>query len=68
MTKCMYCRKKTHMPVLTKCCSINVCIKCVSPEQHKCVNMQKFLNNLKEQHRKQLIDNTCISDKLDNRV
>ena len=68
MPKCDYCKKKTHMPTLTKCCSINVCIKCISPEKHECVNYEKYISELRNKHCKNIIDNICISDKLNDRI
>lgn len=65
MSRCSFCNKRTHLPSVCKFCEECLCISCYNPERHKCRNIDKFLSNVKSNHKNELLTNKCTSNKID---
>lgn len=67
--RCNCCRKKTGLNAL-ECthCKLSFCISCQKPEKHQCKKIDEFISNLKLDLSKQLLNNICKADKVDNRL
>lgn len=52
MAKCVFCNKRTHITFSCKCELIDLCIKCKTPEDHKCNfdYKEEQKNKLKEEN------------------
>ena len=67
--RCHCCRKKTGLNALEcKHCKLSFCISCQKPEKHQCIKIDEFISKSKIELSKQLLNNICKADKVDNRL
>lgn len=59
MSRCAWCRKKTHLDIACKWCSKIHCTTCLLAESHACPNMSDMKN---EQH--SLLTNKLMHEKV----
>jgi len=67
--RCPCCKKKTGLNAIDcKHCNLSFCISCQKPEKHRCIKIDEFISKSKLELSKQLLNNICKADKVDNRL
>ena len=67
--RCYCCKKKFGLNVFEcKHCKLLFCISCQKPEKHQCIKFDEFISKSKLELSKQLLNNICKADKVDNRL
>jgi hypothetical protein len=67
--RCHNCNKKAGINTLEcKHCCYSFCISCYTPEKHKCVKIDEFISKYKLELSKQLLNNVCKADKVEDRI
>lgn len=50
MSRCCFCRKKTHLPFKCKWCVKEYCVHCVMVEIHLCQEIQTMKKEMQQTH------------------
>jgi predicted nucleic acid binding AN1-type Zn finger protein len=66
--KCEYCLKRSNIIDVCKMCKLELCIKCYRPEKHSCKKIDLFKLNLKDKHRRDLLECCTSIEKVIGRI